>query len=195
MQTRFVASEFVRIDIPDESVPIQQYLQQPHRLVYALFDPSRIDPLTDNRFRLKMRSLKFSVLNVQPIVDIQVRARANGRVSVWSTGCEIRGVEYFNRRFNLTLAGSLYPLQRNGQTQLEGRADLDVQVELPPALWFTPKWVLEKTGDSILKGILSTIKHRLELQLLADYRKWADSTDEAEATNLFPGIPANPPTA
>lgn len=193
MQTRFVSSQSVLIEVPDEPVPIQHYLRQSDRLVYALFDPSRIEPLSNDRFRLKMQPFTFLMLNVQPVVDIQVQTTSDGRVSVQSTACEIRGIKYFNQRFNLELAGKLYPRQNCGRTQLEGTADLKVEVELPAILWFTPQQLLETTGNSLLKSILLTIKHRLMHQLPKDYRKWTRSA-MAETTPL-PQRTTNLPTA
>jgi hypothetical protein len=188
MQTRFFASQSVLIDVPNEPVPIQHYLRQPHRLVHALTDPSRIEQLDCDSFRLKMRPLKFIMLSVQPTVDIQIRAYSNGAVYLKSIACEIRGIEYINQRFDLKLAGKLYPCQRQGQTQLEGKADLEVRVELPPPLWLTPKPILERTGNSLLKGVMSTIKQRLMHQLLVDYHEWATSTVESSKTDLSQGL-------
>lgn len=188
MQTRFSASQSVLIDVLDEPVPIQHYLRQPYRLVHALADPSRVEQLNYDSFRLKMRPLKFMMLSIQPTVDLQVRVDSDGAVHLKSIACEIRGVKYINQRFNLNLVGQLYPRQRQGQTWLEGRADLEVRVELPPPLWLTPKPILERTGSSLLKGVLSTVKQRLMHQLLADYRKWAISVVESSETDLSQGL-------
>lgn len=188
MQTRFFASQAVLITVPDEPVPIQHYLRQPHRLVYALVDPSRIEPLSNNCFRLKMRPLKFMMLSLQPTVDIQVRTELNGTVHLRSTACEIRGIKYINQRFSLNLVGKLHPYQHQGQTQLKGKADLEVRVELPPPLWLTPRSILERTGNSLLRGVLSTFKQRLMHQLLLDYHKWAISTVESNETDPSPGL-------
>lgn len=188
METRFFASQSILINVPDEPVPIQHYLRQPHRLVYALAEPSRTEQLNCDSFRLKMRPLKFMMLSIQPTVDLQVRADADGAVHLKSIACKIRGVEYINQRFNLNLAGKLYPCQRQGQTQLEGRADLEVRVELPPPLWLTPKPILEKTGNSLLKGVMLTIKQRLMHQLLVDYHQWAISAVESNKIDLSQGL-------
>lgn len=188
METQFFASQSILINVPDEPVPIQHYLRQPHRLVHALADPSRIEQLNCDSFRLKMRPLKFMILSIQPTVDLQVRADVNGAVHLKSIACKIRGVEYINQRFNLNLVGQLYPGQRQGQTWLEGRADLEVRVELPPPLWLTPKPILEKTGNSLLKGVMLTIKQRLMHQLLVDYRQWAISAAESNETDLSQGL-------
>jgi len=194
MQARFVASQSVAIAVPDEPIPIQHYLRQPHRLVYALFDPSRIEPLSNECFRLKMRPLTFIMLNVQPIVDIRVKTAADGTVTVQSTGCEIRGIESFNQHFTLDLVGKLYPCQNHGQLQLAGKADLEVQVELPLLLRFTPKPLIEATGNGLLKSILLTIKQRLMHQLLNDYRIWSRTGADLQTTTLPQGLSVNPPT-
>lgn len=173
MQTRFVASQSVQIPVAEQPVPIHHYLRQPHRLVQALVDPSRMEQLSEDCFRLKMRPLSFLALSIQPIVDMRVWAESDGTVHLKSIACEIRGIEYINQRFALNLIGKLHPCQINNITHLTGKADLEVKVELPPALWFTPKPFLEATGNSLLKSVLLTIKQRLMHQLLLDYQRWA----------------------
>lgn len=183
MPTRFTASQSVEITVPEQSIPIQHYLRQPQRLVNALVDPSRIEQLSEETFRLKMRPLTFMTLSIQPTVDLRVWADSSGTICLQSLACEIRGVEYINQRFTLNLKGYLSPCQLNKKTQLRGRADLGVQVELPPPLSFTPKSFLEATGNGLLKSVLLKIKQRLLHQLLADYRLWvSDQTDGVGST-------------
>jgi hypothetical protein len=88
-------------------------------------------------------------------------------------------VEYINQRFALNLSGQLVPHQERGSTTLQGIANLEVQVDLPPALWLTPKPLLEMTGNSLLKSVLLTIKQRLIHQLLLDYSQWANAESTA----------------
>ncbi len=184
MLIHFAASQTVLIPVAPESVPIQHYLRQPQRLISALVDPSRTEVIGSECFRLKMRPVTLIALTVQPTVDMQVWATSEGTVYLKSVGCEIRGVEYINQRFNLTLAGVLKPRQINEQIYLDGRADLDVQVELPPPLWLTPTPLLETAGNGLLKSVLLTIKQRLMSQLLTDYQHWArEETSVVAAPN------------
>lgn len=191
MDTRFVASQSVEIAVPEQPVPIQHYLRQPKRLVYALVDPSRLEELSPELFRLKMRPLSFMMLSIQPTVDMKVSAAADGTIHLKSVRCEIRGVEYINQRFALNLTGKLYPSNINGVTYLKGRADLEVKVELPPPLWFTPRPILETTGNALLNSVLVTIKHRLMHQLLLDYRRWTCSEGEAQGAGTAPILSPN----
>jgi Protein of unknown function (DUF1997) len=172
MPTCFSASQSVELVVPDQPIPIQHYLRQPQRLIQALVDPSRVEQLSADCFRLKMRSLSFMTLSIQPTVDMEIRAYADSSISLRSIACEIRGVEYINQRFSLDLIGQLAPAQINGATYLKGKADLKVQVDLPPPLWLTPKPILEATGNGLLRSVLLTIKQRLMHQLLLDYRQW-----------------------
>ena len=175
MATQFTASQTVKINVPPQPIPIQHYLRQPQRLVNALADNSRIYQLSDEVFRLKMRPLNFMSLSIQPTVDLKIWAESNGTINLRSLTCKILGFEYINQRFSLNLQGHLSLHQLNGVTTLEGRADLEVQVELPPPFCFTPKAILEATGNGLLKSVLMTVKQRLLHQLLADYRCWVKS--------------------
>ena len=129
-----------------------------------------------------MRTLSFFGFELQPTVFLRVWAEADGTVQIVSTNCEIRGIDYINERFSLDLVGKLSPYQKQGQTYLAGRADLEVQVVLPPPLSFTPKAIVEAAGNSLLKSILIAFKQRLMHQLLADYVVWANAGVESKYT-------------
>lgn len=195
MDIRFAASQSVEIIVPEQPVPIAHYLRQPQRVVNALAASSRIESLNDDRFRLTMRPLSFMSLSIQPTVDMKVWADSNAAINVKSIACKIRGVEYINQRFSLSLVGQLYPTQAGQTTYLKGRADLDVQVELPPLFWMTPKFLLERAGDGLLLSVLSTIKQRLLHQLLLDYRNWATSQSEVETAQGRIVFPINRPAS
>ncbi|NJO42844.1 MAG: DUF1997 domain-containing protein [Cyanobacteria bacterium CRU_2_1] len=184
MHTRFSASQSVELVVPEQPIPIQHYLRQPQRLIRALVDPNRIEQLSPECFRLKMRPLSFMTLSIQPTVDMRVWTESDGTICLQSIACEIRGIEYINQRFSLNLLGKLAPYQLNGVTTLRGRADLQVQVDLPPPLWLTPKSLLETTGNGLLRSVLLTIKQRLMHQLLSDYRSWVAT--QLEQTNRIP---------
>ncbi len=172
---RFTASEAVNLVVPSENTPIQHYLRQPQRLVAAIADPKLMTPLSENRFQLKMRSLSFlDIYHFQPSAVLKVVADSNGVVTLTSEQCEVIGNDYLNDRFSLQLKGKLYPIQEKGQTYLRGRADLQVDVDLPPPLWFTPRPMLETTGNGLLKSVLMRIRNKLMNQLISDYRQWAN---------------------
>jgi hypothetical protein len=175
MRATFTASQSVSILMPSAAVPIQHYLKQPHRLMQALADSSQIEVLSEHCYRLKMKPRQFLMFNLQPTVDIELQSNSDGTIYLESKGCELRGIDFINQRFRLDLKGVLSPSQKAGQTYLEGQADLQVQVDIPPVLWMTPKAIVEATGNGLLKSILMTIKQRLVHQLVLDYQKWAST--------------------
>ncbi|HEY9611347.1 DUF1997 domain-containing protein [Allocoleopsis sp.] len=174
MNSQFVASQSVEIAVPEEPAPIQHYLRQPQRLVYAIADPNLIKAISQEQYQLQLRPLNFLSLTFQPTVVLKVWADADGTVHLTSVGCEIRGLDYINQRFALDLKGKLYLVQSNGITKLKGRADLKVSVDIPLPFSLTPKPILETTGNSLLKSVLVRIKQKLMYQLLLDYRQWAN---------------------
>jgi len=195
MHTRFTASQSVEIAVPKQPIPIQHYLRQPQRLVNALVDHSRIEQLSEECFRVKMRPLAFMTLSIQPIVDLKVWAESNGTVHLQSIGCEIRGTEYINQRFALNLKGHLSPCQFNNETRLKGKADLEVIVELPLPFSLTPTPILEAAGNGLLRSVLLTIKQRLLHQLLADYQSWVSDKNEEISSEQGLIVPSNSPIA
>ncbi|HEY9622056.1 MAG TPA: DUF1997 domain-containing protein [Crinalium sp.] len=195
MSIRFTASQSVELVVREQPVPIQHYLRQPQRLIMALVDPSRVEPLSADCFRLKMRPLSFMMLSIQPTVDMRVWADADGAIRLKSVNCEIRGIEYINQRFDLDLVGQLAPITVNHVTYLQGRADLVVQVDLPPAFQLTPKPFLEATGNGLLRSVLLTIKQRLMHQLLSDYRQWVLTQTKVVVPGRSPLLSPNNPIA
>jgi hypothetical protein len=182
MRATFTASQAVSILVPNAAVPIQHYLRQPHRLMQALTDPSQIEALSEHCYRLKMKPRQFLMFNLQPTVDIQLQSKPDGTVFLNSKACELRGIDFVNQRFHLELEGVLAPVQQAGKTYLAGQADLKVQVDIPPALWMTPRAIVEATGNGLLKSILMTVKQRLVHQLVLDYQKWASTGMESDLT-------------
>jgi hypothetical protein len=183
MNVCFSAVQSIELAVPDQPIPIQHYLRQPQRLVQALIDPSQVESLGQDCFRFKMRPVHFMTLSLQPTVDLQIWAEPNGAIHLRSTGCEIRGIEYINQRFHLELTGQLIPRQQQAnlqtKTYLSGQANLQVQVDLPPPLSFTPRALVETTGNGLLRSVLLTIKQRLVHQLLSDYCAWVMAQHES----------------
>jgi len=177
MPIQFHAQQTVEIHVPEQPVPIRHYLRQPQRLVNALADPTRIERLSSETFRLKMRPLQFMDFSLQPTVDFQVKPTSDGTIYLRSIACEIRGIEYVNQRFQLELVGHLKPYDQPTGVLLKGMANLTVRVDLPPPLWLTPTPLLEAAGNGLLKSVLITIKQRLQHQLLADYQIWASGQE------------------
>lgn len=174
MYTRFNATELVKILAPEAEVPIQHYLRQPHRLVNAIANPKLMTQQSENLYQLKMRPINFlEIYHFQPTVQLKVKSDAAGTVYLSSENCHIEGIDYINRRFSLKLKGILYPKAVAGKTILHGQADLEVGVDVPTPLMFTPKPLVEMTGNGLLKSILARIKQRLVTQLLKDYQDWA----------------------
>ncbi len=180
MHVCFQASESVKITIEEQGNGIQHYLRQPQRLVKAIANPKLMEQLSESNFRLKMQSLNFmDIYQFQPTVILKVWTGASGRVYLNSEDCEIRGIDYINDRFSLNVKGKLWPQEEESSIYLVGKADLEVKVDLPPALWLTPRPLLEIAGNGLLKSVLLRIKQRLLNQLLKDYRHWQNNNNPA----------------
>lgn len=180
----FHVTKTLKMNVPNEAISIEHYLNQPQRLVQAITDSSRIEQLSLSHFRLRLRSLQFMMLRFEPIAELQVWINPDRTLRLRSLNCEIRGAERLNRSFNLELSGILVPHRQETTTELLGKADLIVQVETPPALKLVPEQVLQTTGKAFLNGILLTIKSRLENQLVQDYRRWVRVSQDSQVAPL-----------
>lgn len=191
MYLEFKASQSVRLRVETPTASLQHYLRQPQRLVYALTAPTRVEFLGSDRFRLKMRPLNFLMVSLQPTVDLVVHANSDGSLQLRSLGCEIRGVDYINRRFHLALEGYLSPQATANGTDLIGLADLQVGVDIPPPLDLTPRPILEATGNGLLKSVLLTIKQRLSQHLVADYQRWLTEVETNGSGDWLTPVPVS----
>jgi hypothetical protein len=185
MYVSFSASESVQIPVVNRETPIQHYLRQPKRLVNAIADAQLMRQISDDLYELKMRPISFmEIYHFQPVVTLKVWSGSNGSVYLKSESCQIKGIDYINRRFSLKLKGILYPQEILGETTLRGDADLEVGVELPTALIFTPKPFLEKAGNKLLRSVLSRIKQKLVTQLIQDYYTWASQETKSPSKSI-----------
>ena len=174
MYVSFSATESVQIPVVNKEPSIEHYLRQPKRLVNAIADSQLMKQISDDLYELKMRPIDFmEIYHFQPIVLLKVWSGSNGSVCLQSVDCQIQGIDYINERFSLKLKGVLYPHELGAETILKGQSDLEVGVELPTALMFTPKPFLEKAGNKLLKSVLGRIKSKLTTQLIQDYQTWA----------------------
>lgn len=180
---RFSASQAVTISVPPQPLPIDTYLSEPKRLVEALVDENQVEALSPNLFRLKIRSLKFIGLTVQPVCDIEVWLDEQ-TVRLRSDRCQLEGRESFNRKFSMNMQGYLVSQSTAAGQKLRGQANLMVTVDLPSAAALMPRSILVRTGNGLLNGILITLKQRLMRQLIADYCDWAQSNESAQVSNF-----------
>jgi hypothetical protein len=129
--------------------------------------------LGDEVFRLQLTPINFISLQLQPVVDMRVWTTAEHCLRIQSVDCQILGLEQFQEQdFMLNLVGELKPATVRRSTRLQGYVHLSVQVAMPMPIALTPKPLLEGTGNTIMAGVLSTMRHRLKKNLVKDYQAW-----------------------
>lgn len=170
---RLSDGQSVTLQVAQHSVPLHHYLKQPKRLVHALMPPAQVEELGQQCFRLRLKVIQFLMLNIRPVVDLQIDAMSPHILNVRSIACKIHGNDFVDQRFDLSLSGFLKLSEPASVTQVYGHVELAIAVDLPPVLQFTPYALLETTGNQILKGILATMKQRLMRQLVVDYERWS----------------------
>lgn len=178
----FQAQQRLKMKVPNETIPIEEYLEEPRWLVAAITEADRIETLEDHHFRLKLRPKKFMRLEFTPEADLRVTTDNNGTLHIQSTGCRVLGLENLQESFNLDLSGELTPLHRGEKTWITGTARLQVRFEPPPGLQLLPQAMLKPAGNAFLKGILTTMKKRIRKQLVSSYRQWVEAQTRSEAT-------------
>ena len=130
-----------------------------------MLDAKKLTLLGPGSYRYAVTSLNVFQLQLNPVVSIAVEV-SDGKLKMSATDSELQGLGLVDD-FVLSLDATLEATE-NG---LEGQALLAVSVTQPPLLKLIPKEVLEKTGESILSGILLAIKSRVGKQLVDDFKK------------------------
>lgn len=191
----FRTSKTLKMLVPNEAVPIEHYLRQPQRLIHAITDSRRIEQLEESIYRLSLRPLSFLGVSIEPTADLRVWTQSDGTLRLQSVACEVKVPDYLsyvNQSFSMSLEGTLRPQRQEVGTELNGKAELAVQVELPAPIKFMPDSMLDSAGRTFLNGILSTIQHRIERQLVGDYREWAVSNQSRSITTSPGKFRSNP---
>ncbi|GCE64555.1 hypothetical protein OMCYN_00471 [cyanobiont of Ornithocercus magnificus] len=170
MTLAFHASQHLDLSIDRETDRLPSYLQNRKQVLSALLGTSQLECLGYNRFRYVVAALQVFHLSIRPVVVLDVGG-GEDNLTIHAVDVKIEGMGLVDDSdFQLTLNAIL----RARKDGLTGQADLGVQVGQLPLLRFIPKHILEKTGESVLNGLLLTIKGRVGQQVLKDFLSWCD---------------------
>ena len=169
MPLAFSASQRLDLPVDRNRRHLAAYLQQEERVIGALLDERQLSKLSAGTYRYTVTTLQVFQLQVKPVVSLQVQTD-QGSIHMRALDCELEGLGIV-QDFSLTLDATLI-CDEHG---LSGDARLDVSVSQPPLLKLIPRQALEKTGASLLSGILLGIKTRVGQQLLTDFHSWVEA--------------------
>jgi len=177
MTLAFRASQHLDLPVASQSKHLRSYLRQEDRVIKALLDERQLERIGPGRYRYTVTTLQVFQLQVCPIVLLKIE-QGDGRISMQATDATLEGLGLVDD-FQL----SLEALLEVGDQGLQGEAMLGVNVSQPPLLKLIPKRVLESTGESILSGILMTIKGRVGRQLVKDFQEWCPQSTAQQQAN------------
>ena len=166
MLLAFSASQTLNLAVESQMDRLPAYLNQEERVVKALLDADQLERLGPGQYRYTVTTIQVFQLRVIPVVTLSV-VRDGPTLVMRAVDAQLEGLGMVDD-FKLSLESVL----EASSTGLEGLATLGVSVSQPPLLRLIPRKVLESTGESILNGILLTIKGRVGRQLVADFHNW-----------------------
>jgi hypothetical protein len=146
---------------------LPDYLREERRVVGALLSSEQLTCLAAGSYRYAVNPLQLFQLRIKPVVELKAQ-QFQGRLELDSVKCDLEGVPGITDNFQLSLRSWLQA-EPNG---LVGEAELSVEVDHPPILRLIPTRILEATGESLLNGILLTIKGRVGKQVVRDFQSW-----------------------
>ena len=177
MTLAFRASQHLDLPVASQNKHLRSYLRQEDRVIKALLDERQLERIGPGRYRYTVTTLQVFQLQVCPVVLLKIE-QGDGRISMQATDATLEGLGLVDD-FQL----SLEALLEVGDQGLQGEAMLGVNVSQPPLLKLIPKRVLESTGESILSGILMTIKGRVGRQLVKDFQEWCRQSTAQQQAN------------
>ena len=176
MTLAFRASQHLDLPVENQAEHLRSYLQQEDRVIKALLEASQLELIAPGRYRYTVTTLQVFQLQVSPVVMLKIE-QGDGTISIQATDAQLEGLGLVDD-FQLSLEALLEVADRG----LQGEARLGVNVSQPPLLKLIPKRVLESTGESILNGILMTIKGRVGRQLIRDFQDWCLQSPDQQIT-------------
>ena len=176
MPLAFSASQQLDLPVKTDIDRLPAYLHEQDRVVKALLDPDQLALIEPGHYRYTVTTIQVFQLQVKPVVSLNVTLEGQTLI-MRAVDAQLEGLGLVDD-FNLTLESVL----QASNTGLKGLATLGVQVSQPPLLKLIPRKVLESTGESILNGILLTIKGRVGRQLVDDFQHWCEDAQ--------PNVPA-----
>jgi len=169
MPLAFSASQQLDLPVQSQIDQLPAYLREEDRVVKALLDPNQLERIEAGRYRYTVTTIQVFQLQVKPVVSLTVQQ--DGQTLIMrAVDAQLEGLGVVDD-FELSLESVL----EASSTGLKGLATLGVQVSQPPLLKLIPRKVLESTGESILNGILLTIKGRVGRQLVDDFQTWCNT--------------------
>ena len=175
MSLAFRARQHLDLPVANQTDRLRRYLQEEDRVIKALLDPQQLEATGPSRYRYTVTTLQVFQLQVAPVVSLKTEC-GDGSISIQATDATLQGLGLVDD-FQLSLEAVLEVSDQG----LQGEARLGVTVSQPPLLKLIPKRVLESTGESILNGILVTIKGRVGRQLVRDFHDWCAQSTHQEA--------------
>jgi hypothetical protein len=167
MVLAFKAVQNLDLPVLEQPNKLPLYLRQEARVVGALLNSDQLTCLDSGGYRYAVRPLQLFQLRIKPVVELKAQ-QGPGLLSLNSVSCDLEGIPGITDDFQLNLRSWLQA-ESNG---LVGEAELSVEVSHPPVLRLIPARALEATGESLLNGILLSIKGRVGKQLVSDFQSW-----------------------
>ena len=169
MPLAFSASQQLDLPVQSQIDQLPAYLREEDRVVKALLDPNQLERIEAGRYRYTVTTIQVFQLQVKPVVSLTVQQEGQTLI-MRAVDAQLEGLGVVDD-FELSLESVL----EASSTGLKGLATLGVRVSQPPLLKLIPRKVLESTGESILNGILLTIKGRVGRQLVDDFQTWCNT--------------------
>ncbi|KAK3232613.1 hypothetical protein CYMTET_57030 [Cymbomonas tetramitiformis] len=189
-------------DLVEGNRPLREYMSLPPS-EYSVLDAEKVQRIGESTFKCELAGIDFLGLVVQPVLTAEVDVRPDG------SGCTIKvidakilgstAVEIANDSFQISSTNVVSweeaPAAEEEEEEEDSterkriKSETEVEVKIIVPAWF-PFTVasVERTGNFVMRQVVSQVVPRFLKQLSEDYGTWAtgdDSRDAVSSGGLF----------
>lgn len=173
----FGASQTFIVPVKPEKKTVRDYVANgSKRLILASWDPSQIEDLGADSYRIKFQKLNFLVLQITPEVDCKLMQREDAAAFI-STGWRLPGLEeqVSLDSYSIRVRGEVRtsPPQAS-MISFRAKIEFVVSGKVPPILSGVPEAASSLAAEQLSRALLSGAEKRFCETLPVDYKKWSN---------------------
>ncbi|KAM2587163.1 hypothetical protein TB1_044375 [Malus domestica] len=163
-----------------------QYLDDEHRVVKAIFPDTAKTQTNKEEWRIYMPAMQVLFLSVYLALYVKLRGKSMGKdypphvphhiskiLELDITRWEIRGIAgYDPSDINLNIKGIIFSDRQGTQSWLKNIFDINLSFIVPPLLTWVPDNVMRSITESLVKTVMADLKSNAMLLAITDYEKF-----------------------
>lgn len=173
----FGASQTFIVPVKPEKKSVRDYVANgSKRLILASWDPSQVEELDVDSYRIKFQKLNFLVLQITPEVDCKLMQRDDAAAFI-STGWRLPGLEeqVSLESYKIKVRGEVRSSPPHAaMTSFRAKVEFVVSGKVPPILSGVPEAASSMAAEQLSRALLGGAEKRFCETLPLDYKLWSN---------------------